>query len=606
MSARSAGALLALLGALTSAVASASSDVCPAAESSVLRAAPGPAAGGLDAIAGKFTRRIKRITRGGDAPGIAVAVIEQGHLSWQSAAGSTQRRGDTPFSAATVVPLGRLSEIPIALQALRLAREGRLDLDAPIQSDLPELQRSEWPLPSVRQLLAHQGGLNGGRLHDLYVNQSEPRPAPSPVYPIRAPGVLESYSLVGYRLAFDAIEAAAGGDLRQRILDDLGRLRAPHCAPSVFRYQIADDEGRGHLDGKTLDSLAASEPRVLGLRANLHGLIDLIAPLTKIPQAGQPHSLSGSALQQSDFDTLIRPGPGAKLDFDRRSGLSFTLAQSQREGVGLVALSFGQPPGYRIEIRIAVEHQIATIMVATGGDEDDLDDLGSDLLDAVLSARKGLPAREEDPPLPDFVALPAEVGPAPWAQRYATPIGRLRIEEFSDDGFDFEILGKAFRARAREDGWYQISYRLLGVIPLRFSILRRTLLHSASWEGESLLLAHVWGNTVLVGSAVGAEKAPRWSDAWLGDYRLRNPDLLSELLELETVRLGNEDQHLYIEYQLPFFLDLKPRVLLHALGNDRLVVSGVGPLLGERLQLREDDGGKHIEYAGYVFDRQSP
>lgn len=582
-------------------------EVCPPTGSSELRPAPGPAAGGLDAIAGSFERRIKRIARGGDAPGIAVAVIEQGHLSWQSAAGSTERRGDTPFSAATVVPLGRLSEIPIALQALRLAREGRLDLDAPIQSDLPELLRSEWPLPSVRQLLAHQGGLNGGRLHDLYVNQSDTRPPPSPVYPIRAPGVLESYSLVGYRLAFDAVEAASGGDLRRRILDDLRILRAPHCAPSIFRYQIDDSEARGHLDGKTLQPLAASDLRVLGLRANLHGLIDLIAPLTRTPDPGVtgPETSNG-ALQQSDFDALVQPVSGAKLDFGRRSGLSFSLAQSQREGVGLVALAFGQPPGYRIEIRIALEHQIATIMVATGGDEDDLDDLGSDLLDAVLSARKGLPKREKDAPLPDFVALPAEVGPAPWAQRYATPVGRLRIERFSEDGFDFEIFGKAFRATAREDGWYQISYRLLGVIPLRFSILRRTLLHSASWEGESLLLAHVYGNTVLVGSAVGAEKAPRWSDDWLGEYRLRNPDLLSELLEVDTVRLGNEDQHLYIEYQLPFFLDLKPRVLLHALGTDRLVVSGVGPLLGERLQLRQDDNGKHIEYAGYVFDRQSP
>ena len=577
---------------------------CPTAPASALQAAPGPAVGGLESIARDYERRLQKIARRGEAPGVALALIESGRLSWLSSRGLTRRRGDQPFTPETVLPLGRLSEIPIALQAVRAGRKQRLDLDAPIAPKPPPLRDSPWPMPSVVQLLGHQGGLNGGRLHDLYVNQDDPQPGPTPIYPIRAPGLLESYSLVGYQLVYAQLERMLGSDLRAQIVADLASLRAPRCAESAFRYRIAADEARGHLDRETLDPLAASDPGALGLRSNLQGLIDLVAPLTRLKTGAAEDPIG--VFTRADFAALVQPTAGGKLDFGRRGGLGFALARSQREGVGLVALAFGLPPGYRIEIRVALDHDIATILVANGGDEDDLDEIGSDLLDDVLTARKGLPARERDPPLPDFVALPEEVSPAPWAQRYATPIGRLKIERLSGDGFDFEIFGRGFRATEREDGWYQISYRLLGVIPLRFSVLRKTLLHSASWEGQSLLLAHIYGRTLLIGSAVGGEPSAEWTDDWLGEYRLSNPDLLSELLEVETIRIGSEERHLYIEYQLPFFLDLKPRVLLEAVDRSQLKVSGIGPLLGERLGLSESGGRKRLEYAGYSFERISP
>jgi len=596
---------LVLTGVLLANCASASPALCPEPVSiSTLQAAPGPSVGGLEAISKDYSRKIKRIARRRTAPGIAVAVIEHGRLSWSASAGFTQRRGKRAFGAETMVPLGRLSEIPIALSAVRLARDKRIDLDTPISAAPAALRKSGWALPSLRQLLAHQGGLNGGRLHDLYVKREQAHPPLGPMYPIRAPGLLESYSLVGYQLAFDAIDQRTQSDLTQLILDDFALLRAPRCAPSQFSYTLADDDARGHLDDEILDPLTASDTAVLGLRGNLHGMIDLIAPLTDLDGQTNEAGTYGN-YGRADFAELVRQTPGGKLDFGRRGGLGFALTPSQREGVGLVALAYGMPPGYRIEVRIALEHQTAVIVIANAGDEEDIDDLGGDLLDDVLTARKGLAPRIDDIPLPDQVELPAVLSPAPWAQRYATPIGRLKIERVNANGFDFEVFGRPFRASMREDGWYKLSYRLLGVIPLRFSLLKQTLLHSASWEGQSILLAHIYGRTLLVGSAVSADSQQRWTDDWLGDYKLTNPDLLSELLEVETVTVGKEDGYLFIEYELPFFIELKPRVLLEPIDRTQLMVSGTGPLLGERLQISGDAENRRMEYAGYRFERES-
>ncbi len=600
-----AGPLLAMALLVQCSFAYAQSAQCPESPGSgTLRAAPGPSVGGLEAISKDYSRRIKRINRRGAAPGIAVAVIEHGRLSWSAAAGFTQRRGKQAFQPDTVVPLGRLSEIPIALSAVRRAREGQLDLNEPLTQVPEALLQSAWTQPSLRQLLAHQGGLNGGRLHDLYVKQEQTHPPPGPMYPIRAPGLLESYSLVGYRLAYNTVERRLETDLSAAIIEDLAQLRAPRCAPSRFTYALGNNDARGHLDKNVLDPLTASDTAVLGLRGNLHGMIDLVAPLTDLDGKTNKRGEYGS-YARADFAELVRQTPGGKLDFGRRGGLGFSLNESQREGVGLVALAFGMPPGYRTEIRIALDHQTAVIVIANGGDEEDVDDLGSDLLDDVLTARKGLPARVEDLPLPERVELPDTLSPAPWAQRYATPIGRLKIERVNENGFDFEIFGRPFRATMREDGWYKLSYRLLGVIPLRFSVLKQTLLHSASWEGQSVLLAHIFGRTLLVGSAVSAGPKDAWTNDWLGEYELTNPDLLSELLEVDTVTVGKEDDLLYIEYELPFFLKLVPRVLLEPLDRTQLMVSGIGPLLGERLQISGDSDNRRMEYAGYRFERKS-
>jgi hypothetical protein len=193
-----------------------------------------------------------------------------------------------------------------------------------------------------------------------------------------------------------------------------------------------------------------------------------------------------------------------------------------------------------------------------------------------------------------------------FADRYATPFGRLRIEDRFDDGFDFELFGRGFRAQRRDDGWYRLSYRLLGLIPLRFSIINQTLLGSARLGERELLLAHVYGRTLLLGSAPFGEPVPASQDRWLGGYRLANPDLLTRSLKVDRIELLREGADLVLEYRLPtpFLLTFKPRVLLEAADANHLRVAGLGPLLGEQLRLSQHDGKAQLSYAGYVFERE--
>jgi CubicO group peptidase (beta-lactamase class C family) len=554
-------------------------------------------ASALPALEAEFVPRLQKLIRGRKVPGIAVAVIESGQVSWARSFGFADTARRMPFEIDTPIPLGRWSELPLHLLAVELAQRGRIDLDA--AHTMPAGLR--WPgaaEPTLRQLLSHHSGLNGGRLQGLYADPKQPWSGPeSERYAARAPGLLESYSLVGLDLATTTLEEALRDETRtleQVLLEQLQGLYGIDCARPSLSYEVPAELARGHRDREQLPLMVASKRVALGLHGSLRGAIALFTPLTQMP------------LDPSWQAIVEVQNGGAVFDFDRKLGLGVDLLDSQRAAVGRVALAFGAAPGYRAEARVALQHRLAVIVLANGNDEELLGDIPGDLLDAVLQARLGIPRRERETPLPERVEYPAGLTAVAFADRYATPFGRLRVEERFEGGFDFELFGRGFRAQQREDGWYRLSYRLLGLIPLRFSIINQTLLGSARHGEHELLLAHVFGRTLLLGSTPFGASVPSDFDRWLGSYRLANPDLLTRSLKVDRIELLREGTDLVLEYRLPtpFLLTFKPRVLLEAADAEHLRVAGLGPLLGEQLRVRQSDGKASLSYAGYVFERE--
>ncbi len=545
----------------------------------------------------EFVPRLEKLVRGRKVPGIAVAVVENGQVSWARGFGMADPERRLPFEIDTPIPLGRWSELPLHLLASDLALRGELELDAPLEDLSPQLRWPELPPPTLRQLLSHHGGLNGGRLHGLYGDPQQPAAgADQERYAARPPGLLESYSLVGLEAALPTLRSALAGaeqTLEHALDEQLRKLYGADCSRPSLSYAVPANLARGHRDRQQLPLMVARNRVALGLHGSLRGAVALFAPLTRT----QPDPVWQAIVEVQNADAV--------LDFDRKLGLGVDLLDSQRAAVGRVVLAFGAAPGYRAEARVALGHRLAVIVLANGNDEEELGDIPGDLLDAVLQARLGIPRREREKPLPDRVDYPSGLSAIAFADRYATPFGRLRVVDRFDDGFDFELFGRGFRAQRREDGWYRLSYRLLGVIPLRFSIINQTLLGSARHGEHELLLAHIYGRTLLLGSTPFGTAVPADFDRWLGSYRLSNPDLLTRSLKVDRIELLREGDDLVLEYRLPtpFLLTFKPRVLLEAADRNHFRVAGLGPLLGEQLRVTQAEGRARLSYAGYLFER---
>ena len=153
-----------------------------------------------------------------NVPGVSIAVIRGGKIAWAQGFGVTHAGGpavtaDTLFQAASI------SKPVTAMAALRLAQDGKLDLDADVNSLL-----TSWKLPagpngdekaSLRQLLSHTAGTSVSGFPGYASGKPVPTlvqvldgAAPANTRPVRitaAPGSAWRYSGGGYSIVQQAL-----------------------------------------------------------------------------------------------------------------------------------------------------------------------------------------------------------------------------------------------------------------------------------------------------------------------------------------------------------------------------------------------------------------
>ncbi|MBU0823555.1 MAG: beta-lactamase family protein [Alphaproteobacteria bacterium] len=148
-------------------------------------------------------------------PGMGAAVWQDGEILWEGSSGLRDIKGGAPVTRDTLFRLASVSKLFTVTAAAKLAEEGTLDLDAPVQAQLPWLG-ARWPAITPRQLAAHVSGLphyqdvdtDRGAVHyrtgreavAIFANRDLLSP----------PGTAYSYSSWGYTLLGTLVEEHAG------------------------------------------------------------------------------------------------------------------------------------------------------------------------------------------------------------------------------------------------------------------------------------------------------------------------------------------------------------------------------------------------------------
>jgi CubicO group peptidase (beta-lactamase class C family) len=149
-----------------------------------------------------------------DVPGVAVGVLVDGQEIYASH-GVTSIDNPLPVDEKTLFHLGSVTKTFTATALMRLAAEGKVDLDAPVRRYVPELKLADERAAAqitVMNLLNHTAGLawnlidtedEDGSLAAFVAKMSE-------LGLIAPPGTRASYSQAGYNLAGRVIEKVTG------------------------------------------------------------------------------------------------------------------------------------------------------------------------------------------------------------------------------------------------------------------------------------------------------------------------------------------------------------------------------------------------------------
>lgn len=370
--------------------------------------------------------------------GLVYATID-GEATTLGAAGLANVAQGEPMRAEHRVLLGSVAKTITALGVLRLVTQGRLDLDAPLASVLPDLPiDNRWaatrPL-RVRHLIDMNGGFDDIRLRHFFSTRNTPDmplaaavEADTALLRLRTePGRAFSYSNTSFHLAGMLIEAVTGeryeAFLDREVLQAIGmHASSTHFPDAARNAPLAS----GHLDA---GEPAAPTPVAVRPAAQfLTTAADMAALMRFLLGDG---TLDGRVVVRTDLLRAMGQAPGtdaARAGLDTGYGLGL-FARDRHGAVGLC--HGGSIAGWRAMFCIFPDSGRGFF----AAHNTDREGAGYDRFDARFVEHLGL-ARPV-PPAPDRAA-PADE--RRWSGRYVPEPSRLSITTLADHLFGSWVL----------------------------------------------------------------------------------------------------------------------------------------------------------------------
>lgn len=194
----------------------------------------------------------------GHVPAASVAVLSDGHIA-SAAAGVLNTTTGVEATTDSLFQIGSITKVWTATLIMQLVDEELLDLDAPVQSVLPDFalaDESAAAAITVRQLLSHTAGFEGDFFTDTgtgddcvekYVRTLSDTPQ------LFAPGEQFSYNNAAFVVLGRIVEVLRGTPydqiLRQRLIDPLGLHHVATDAAQAIMFRAAV----GHIPAEGSD-----------------------------------------------------------------------------------------------------------------------------------------------------------------------------------------------------------------------------------------------------------------------------------------------------------------------------------------------------------------
>ncbi len=193
-------------------------------------------------------------------PGVSLALVQDGEVLWTGAYGFANLETRRVMTPDTPCRVQSISKSVTAWSVLKLAEEGKIDLDIPLENYLHSWQLPETRFPeeqiTIRQLLNQTSGMPLGTI-GVHYSPDESRPGlrenlSREARLVSEPGGSFSYSNPGFNLLELLIEDVSGRDfaeyMKTEVLNPLGMEQASFNLQDSWQDQVPlayDSRGNG-------------------------------------------------------------------------------------------------------------------------------------------------------------------------------------------------------------------------------------------------------------------------------------------------------------------------------------------------------------------------
>ncbi len=339
-------------------------------------------------------------------PSIAVAVVDSDRIVWARGFGTAQPDANVAATAQSVYRVGSVSKLFTDIAVMQLVEQGKLSLDAPITTYLPQFTpQNDFDEPvTLRMLMSHRSGLVRESPVGHYFDALEPSlketvlslNSTSVVYPPRS---RTKYSNAGVSVVGYLLEATQQQSFEECIVASV--LQPLGMSDSDFRFSESVEKNLAWAEMRTYDGRRFEAPNLqLGTSpaGNLYSTVeDLGRFMICLFNNGQTQT--GQLLQRETLHSMMTP----QFDEDASFGLGFSL--SDLDGHRQVGHG-GAVYGYSTQLSALPDEKLGVVVVAAlDGANGTTRRISNEILRSMVALKSG----KELEPIPLAGPVPEEL-----------------------------------------------------------------------------------------------------------------------------------------------------------------------------------------------------
>ena len=540
---------------------------------------------------------IKEITRGmkkHKVTGMSVALQDGGEIVWAEGFGYANKKRNIIASPETLYKAGSISKVFTATATMQLAEQGLIDIDAPIQTYIPELKpkyhfKVDTPI-TLRRIMTHRSGLScdliAGMFNDHPKRFNTVIDHINSVHAPYSPGTISAYSNIATDLQGVVIERVTG----QRFEDYIEK----YIFTPLNMYESTFDDTQVDQALMSKGYKRKKENKEHPIRSlpagNLYtNVLELSQFANMVLENGglilKPETLNEMLSEQADEDELY--------DMGMKFGLNWVIDRPRLDHLGKVAWHNGGTINFMSVMIILPEHELSVVVLSnTAQSSPFVEDIADRILSKAAEFKSGMKAPEETGP-PAIKPCPTDlINNMPGT--YATGFGPVKIYA-KNNSLEAKVLFFKALLRYHSDGWMTPHLRLFGFVPMPKKLSQGIRVKPGIMNNKELLIAEYQNRSIPAGVKVNPTAIPQsWKDH-VGKYILELPE--GDFTWFKEVKLDIKENFLIafikIENQGSGSFILKP------ISDEMAVVEGIGRGMQETLYAALENGAPVLNYGGY-------
>ncbi len=543
---------------------------------------------------------IKQQMDDADVTGLSIALVDDQDVVWQQGFGYADKQADIRATPDTVYHLGSIAKVFTATAAMRLAEQGKLDIDRPLQEYLPEFSiRSRFGNTAgitPRNIMTHHSGLPCNWLHGM--SERHPRPFTEVVtavqneYVAYPPDYVFAYSNLGVTLLGAAIGRVSGQDYATYM--DTQLLRPLEMTHSEFAPRIP---GKSYDKGREVEAIPLRDLPSGGLNSSASDIAHFMQMIFA-DGSYHGHRIVSPASLHEMFRVQNAEVP---LDFDFKMGLGWMLSGVDVPRAGLVASHGGTTLNYHTLMVVLPESKLGVVVLSNSTTAQGIvGKIATETLQLALEAKRGV-----SPP----VAVVREAKSVPltaddvraYEGYFDTLIGLVKVSGKSGD-LVAEVMGQKLELLPREGQQFGARFKLFGFIPIKIAMLEELNLSLHRIDGHDALALKSNDQTMLIGEKIVPVEIPQPVLEYVGEYEIVNKH---DGPMPQSVRILHEDGLLIGAFTFAEKPGFVFRAALKPVAENELVLEGLGPGKGETLHLKKVGNEMHIDFSGFELRKIS-